>query len=88
MNGAGARRRRRSPARASDAGANGDKRGALFTIGGFWRRCEKIGGHIGGTQASRDGATIVEVPGYSASVPEPAPRVRCGGNDPDTGLRG
>lgn len=47
-----------------------------------------MGGHIGGTHAARNGATIVVVPGYSASVPAPAPGVRCGGNDPDTGLRG
>lgn len=47
-----------------------------------------MGGHIGGTHAARNGATIVVVSGYSASVPEPAPGVRCGGNDPDTGLLG
>lgn len=68
---------------------------------GEWRRTERLihdrrflavlredGGHIGGTHAARNGATIVVVPGYSASVPAPAPGVRCGGNDPDTGLRG
>jgi hypothetical protein len=32
--------------------ANG---GASFTIGGFCRGCEKIGGHIGQTYASRNG---------------------------------
>ncbi|WP_175870421.1 hypothetical protein [Burkholderia sp. BCC0397] len=72
----------------SNAGANGGKRGALFTIGGFSRRCEKIGGHIGGTQPSRNGATIAVMRRYSASVPECAPRVRCGVDDADTGLRG
>ncbi|KWE55034.1 hypothetical protein WT53_21650 [Burkholderia sp. MSMB2157WGS] len=62
------------PSARAMPGANGDKRGALFTIGGFWRRCEKIGGHIGGVQALRNGATIADVPGYSASVPEPRAR--------------
>ncbi|MBR8233134.1 hypothetical protein K6W26_25110 [Burkholderia sp. AU42008] len=68
---------------------------------GDWRQMERLihdrrflaglredRGHIGGLHAARNGATIVVVPGYSASVPERTPRMRCGGNDPDTGLRG
>ncbi|MBA9827793.1 hypothetical protein DI458_09180 [Burkholderia contaminans] len=43
---------------ASDAGSNGDERGAQFTIGGFWRGCENIGGRIGRAYASRNGAVI------------------------------
>ena len=43
---------------ASDAGSNGGERGAPFTIGGFWRGCEEIGGRIGPrvgvTQRHRD----------------------------------
>jgi len=72
----------------SDARATGGKRSASFTIGGFWRGCEKIGGHIGGLHAARNGATIVVGSGYSASLPERTPRMRCDDNDPDTGLRG
>ncbi|MBA9899967.1 hypothetical protein D7207_21945 [Burkholderia cepacia] len=41
---------------ASDAGSNGDKRSAPFTIGGFWRGCENIGGVSAGISGAYRGA--------------------------------
>ncbi|KKL33494.1 hypothetical protein WR30_23215 [Burkholderia contaminans FFH2055] len=56
---------------ASDAGSNGDERGAQFTIGGFWRCCENIGGRIGRAYASRNGAAIAAVLRSGISHPSP-----------------
>ncbi|MBD1410124.1 hypothetical protein JAO10_03720 [Burkholderia contaminans] len=56
---------------ASDAGSNGDERGAQFTIGGFWRGCENIGGRIGRAYASRNGAAIAVVLCFGISHPAP-----------------
>ncbi|MCA7950491.1 hypothetical protein LGM43_09415 [Burkholderia seminalis] len=49
-------------ARERNAGSHGGKRGAFFTIGGFARGCEKIGGHIGRAWASRNGAALACAP--------------------------
>ncbi|RRA24257.1 hypothetical protein DF038_05965 [Burkholderia cepacia] len=43
---------------ASDAGSNGDKRSAPFTIGGFWRGCENIGGISGAYRGAYRGRIV------------------------------